>query len=44
VGLHEQRDVRDIAVKCAAFEGLERLRGPAQLIAEGNADPLGPVI
>ena len=44
VGLHERRDVRHIAVKCAAFEGLERLRGPAQLIAEGNADPLGPVI
>jgi len=44
VGLHEGCDVGHITVECPAFKGLERLRGPAQLVAEGNADPLGSVI
>ena len=44
MSLHEGSDVGDITIECPAFEGLERLCGPAELITERNADPLGPVI
>jgi hypothetical protein len=38
------RNMGHIAVDRPALEGLERLSGPAQLIAERHPDPLGPVI
>lgn len=44
VGIDQRRDMFDIPIKGAALKRLERLRGPAQLIAEGDPDPLGSVI
>ena len=38
------RNVGHITVNRPALEGLERLGGPTQLIAERHTDPLGPVI
>ena len=44
VRLHELLDVREVRRQCPSNVGLERLRRPSQLIAEGHPDPLGAMV
>lgn len=41
---NERRDMGDVPVQRAPIEGFERLGGPAQFIAQGHPNPLGPIV
>lgn len=42
--MYQVLNMGEIPVQGSPLQGFKRLRRPSQLIAEGDADPLGPVI
>ena len=44
MGLDKGRDMGNIAIQRAPIERFQRLRSPAQFIAQSNPDPFAPVI